>query len=310
MRRDTESGRHIADDLRSSAVENLSEASIRKQLRSEAVQHPATLIPLALAGLSMIHLIGISPFLIGPLWTIMVLIGSLVAGAGSFFWIYSIRHDTAYAKLVQEIMAQQGQESREACQAELQQMREALRIGLTAIDSKAGLKALTDLDYEYEQLQLVLNRQDEPSSMSIAHIPGLAQETYREGLNVLSNGLQLSRAIHTSNKGSLEAEIVQFEQDIGTLSMDYGQQMRVKIREDNVASHQERLEMINQQQYRVDELLYQCDRCEASLSRTRLELASLQAGSSETSVSVVTETLRKTITRAKEVQEELRRLGF
>ena len=282
MRRDTESGSHIADDLRSSAVENLSEASIRKQLRSEAVQHPATLIPLALAGLSMIHLIGISPFLIGPLGTIMVLVGSLVAGAGSFFWIYSIRHDTAYAKLVQEIMAQQGQESREAYQAELQQMREALRIGLTAIDSKAGLKALTDLDYEYEQLQLVLNRQDEPSSMSIAHIPGLAQETYREGLNVLSNGLQLSRAIHTSNKESLEAEIVQFEQDIGTLSMDYGQQMRVKIREENVASHQERLEMINQQQYRVDELLYQCDRCEASLSRTRLELASLQAGSSET----------------------------
>ena len=120
----------------------------------------------------------------------------------------------------------------------------------------------------------------------------------------------MSRAIHTSNKGSLEAEIVQFEQDIGTLSMDYGQQLRVKIREENVASHQERLEMINQQQYRVDELLYQCDRCEASLSRTRIELASLQAGSSETSVSAVTETLQRTIAQAKEVQEELRRLGF
>ena len=77
-----------------------------------------------------------------------------------------------------------------------------------------------------------------------------------------------------------------------------------------MASHRERLEMIDQQQFRVDELLYQCDRCEASLSRTRIELASLQAGSSDSSVSAVTETLRRTITQAKEVQEEMRRLGF
>ena len=40
----------------------LSEESIRKELRSEALQHPATMIPLALAGLSLIHLMGISPF--------------------------------------------------------------------------------------------------------------------------------------------------------------------------------------------------------------------------------------------------------
>ena len=310
MRGDTESGRQSTADLQSSAVENLSEASIRKQLRSGAVQHPATLIPLAVAGLSLIHLIGISPFPIGAFWAIIVLIGSLAAGSGSFFLIYSIRHDAAYAKLVQEIMAQQGHESREASQAEVQQMRENLRTGLTAIGSTSGLKALTDLDYEYEQLQLVLDRQDETTSMSIAHIPGLAEETYREGLNVLENGLHLSRAIHTSNKGSLEAEIVQIEEEIETLKKDDRQARRVKIREETVASHRERLEMIDQQQFRVDELLYQCDRCEASLSRTRIELASLQAGSSDSSVSAVTETLRRTITQAKEVQEEMRRLGF
>ena len=77
-----------------------------------------------------------------------------------------------------------------------------------------------------------------------------------------------------------------------------------------MASHRETLELINQQQYRVDELLHQCGRCEATPTRTRIELASMQAGSSETSVSAVTDTLRRTITQAKEVQEELRRLGF
>ena len=77
-----------------------------------------------------------------------------------------------------------------------------------------------------------------------------------------------------------------------------------------MASHKERLDMIKQQELRVDKLLYQCDRCEASLHRTRIELASLKTESSETSVSAVTETLQRTINQAKEVQEELKRLGF
>ena len=289
---------------------NLSEESIRKGLRSEAVQHPATVIPLALAGLSLIHLLEISPFPIRAMWAFITLAVSLAAAAGSFYWIYSIRHDAAYARLVQEIMARKGLESQEASQAEIEQIRELLLAELTAIDATASLKALNDLDREYEQLQLVLDRQEEEPSLSIAHIPGLARETYREGLYVLTNGLQLSRAIHTSNRAGLEAEIVQIEKEIGVLNKDDRQHMRVKLREETVASHRERLEMADQQQYRLDELLFQCDRCEASLSRTRMEMTSLQAGRSESSVNSVTEALQTTIAQAKEIQEELKRLGF
>ncbi len=63
--------------LQKFSVEDLTEASIRKTLRSEALQHPATLIPLGLAGLSLIQLIGISPFPIGALGAIVLLVGSL-----------------------------------------------------------------------------------------------------------------------------------------------------------------------------------------------------------------------------------------
>ena len=304
----TESERQSTDALR--LLVELSEASIRKQLLSEALQHPATLLPLGLASLSVIFLFGISPFQISALLAIILLIASLIAAAGSFLWIFSMRHDVEYAKTVQGIMTLQGQESREAGQAEIKQMRETLQAGFNSIDFQAGLKALTDLEHEYEQLQLVLNRQNENGSMSVFHIPGLAEETYREGLKVLVNGLQLSRAIHTSNRVKLEEEIVQIGKEIEILRKNEKQESRVKLREEMVASHRERLEMINQQQFRADELLFQCDRCEASLSRTRIELASLQAGSSDISVSAVTESLQRTIDRAKEVQEELKRLGF
>ncbi len=183
LRSNTEAERQSADALRLSA--ELSEASIRKQLLSEALQHPWTLFPLGLAGLAVIILIGISPFQIPVWWTIILLIASLIAAAGLFLLIYFIRHDVEYAKVVQGIVALQGQESRDAGQAEMERMRETLRAGFNRIDSEAGLKALTDLDHEYEQLQLVLSRQSETVSLSVSHIPGLAEETYREGLNVL-----------------------------------------------------------------------------------------------------------------------------
>ncbi len=307
MRDDTSREDRETVDFQTSYVEDLTEVSIRKGLRSGALQHPATLFPLALAVLALADLLifGFSVF-----WAVVVLIAALLGAGGSFFWIYSFRHDAEYAKRVQEIMALQGQESREMKEAELQQLRDTLRTGFSGTNSEPELKALTDLVYEYEQLQLVINRQDETGSMSVAHIPGLAEETYRQGLNVLANELQLSRTIHTSNKARLEEEIVEIEKEIESLRADPKQARRIKIREETVASHTQRLEMIDQQQYRVDELLYQCDRCEASLSRTRIELAALLAGSSGTSVSAVTETLQKTIDQAKEVQEELKRLGF
>ncbi|MCH9015293.1 MAG: hypothetical protein IH877_06355 [Gemmatimonadetes bacterium] len=146
--------------------------------------------------------------------------------------------------------------------------------------------------------------------MSLSHIPALADETYQQGLNVLSVGLQLSQAIHASNKQRLEHDIEDLEKEIQSLKRNGADERRGEIRVENVASHKDRLDLINNQQTKVDEVLYQCDQCEASLARTRIELASLQAGSLGSSVSSVTETLQKTINQAKDIQEELRRLGF
>ena len=95
-----------------------------------------------------------------------------------------------------------------------------------------------------------------------------------------------------------------------SFSGDSTQAARAQIREATIESHRERLELLSQQQLRIDELLFQSNRCEASLARTRLEAASLQSGGTETSVNAVTESLRRTINQAKEVQEELKRLGL
>ena len=57
--------------------------------------------------------------------------------------------------------------------------------------------------------------------------------------------------------------------------------VRLRMKEELLASHRELLEMIAQQQVRVDELFHQSHLCQASLHRTRIELAAIRADTSE-----------------------------
>ena len=310
MRENAESKIQSIDDSRSSLVESLSEPAIRRELRSAAMQHPATIFPFTLCILSIIYLLLLSPVLGGALWAIILLSCSGAVAVGCFFWLYSIRYSQAYARRLQEVMSMQEQEQRGLEQAELRQLREDLQSGFASINSTVGLKATKKLVYEYDQLQRVLRRKKETDPLSVAHIPALTEETYRQGLSVLGDVLELERVVHSSDKQGLEKEIVELERGIESLRGDETQAEQVKIKEATVTSHKERVNMIKEQQLRVDQLVYQSDRCEASLHRTRIELAALTAESSETSVSAVTETLEKTINQAKEVQEELKRLGY
>ena len=61
---------------------------------------------------------------------------------------------------------------------------------------------------------------------------------------------------------------------------------------------------------RVEELLGQTRRCEASLNQARMQLVLLSASESPKGSAAVTETLSRVIEEAKEVQQELQELGF
>ena len=297
------------DKLRSrtSAAEDLSEASIRRELRSEALQHPATLLPfilavLALADLLIFELIGFT--------SIIVLIVALVTAGISFFWIYSIRHDVEYAKKVQEIMDLMEQYGRVAGEGDLKELQDTLQSGFVSLKTSEGLKALSQLVEVYDRLQPVLESKRATDAIAVAQIPNLAEETYKQGLSVLADALGLMTAIHSPQSERLQREIVDYEKELETLRRDSSEAERVKMREGTIASNKEILALIGQQQLRVEQLLYQSEQCEASLRRTRIEIAGLKADSAESSVRDVTTALRQTINQAKEVQEELKRLGY
>ena len=305
MSRSPRSRRRNADDSRLSSVESLSEKVIKRRLRLDAMKHPTTLLALALTILFFIIMLAS-----GTVWAIVLFVVSGAAAAGSFFWRYSIRFNREYARRVDELMDSYDQQESDRGKTEIQQLREDIQIGFSRVNSAEGLKALQELVDEYEQLQPALARGRETDPMAVAHIPGLAEETYRQGLGVLSGCVDLMREIKSPNNEKLRAEVVELEAQIRSLQGDEAQADRLRILEATMASHKGRLDLIDGQQLRVDGLLHQSDSCEASLHRTRIELAALKADNVEASVSTVTDALQRTINQAKEVQEELRKLGY
>ena len=186
---------------------------------------------------------------------------------------------------------------------------EALRSGFLSIESTQGLKACDQLANEYEQLQHALTRRSDSDPLSLSHLPILAGETYRRGLDVLSDALELMRAANTTETESLQSEISEFEREIE--SDEVGEsEMERGIKEDSLGSHRQLLEMLDQLRLRADQLLLQAGRCGAALHHTRIELAAVRTDNSQTRTELVIGALERTIHRAKEVQEELRRIGY
>ncbi len=173
-----------------------------------------------------------------------------------------------------------------------------------------GLMTLLDVVYEYEQLKALLNRQKETEPLSVAYIPSLVDEAYQQAMTVLEGALELMRALRSVDRSRMEAEIAELQKEIELLRGDETQAARVKIKEETIALESERLQMVKRQEIRVEELLHQARRCGAALNSTRIELTALKAESAETGVQAVTDTLRRTISQAKEVQEEMKRMGF
>ncbi len=300
---------HTQETTRSSSIEVLSEETIRNALRSDALQHPATIIPLASFLLSAIYILLYAPIFGGSLIAIALIIFSGLAATGAFFWRYFIRFNEEYLKKTQELLDALDREDGARYRAELRQRRERLQIGFLDANSSEGLKAVQALVHEYEHLQPILISRTLSDPLSFAHIPVLVEETYQLGLGVLGHALELVKTIQSPHNQRLRTEITNLGNEILSLEKDDPPSERVQIKEEIMISHKERLELIGRLELRVDELLHQANRCEATLHKTRIELAELRAESAETSVNEVIQSLQHTIRQAKEVQEEMKKLG-
>ena len=289
---------------------DLSDTAVKTRLRREAIQNPATLLSLALAVLSICYLGLLEPAFGNGLAVMAMGATAVAVGAGTFLWRYVVHRRDRYADMIDWLTDVSMEAKARAEDAELAQLRTNLEEGFPSVGSDLGLKTLKGLDEEFLKLSPVLENHDWTTSMSLAAVPALADETYRRGLSVLADALELMKAVDGPTREELEAEIANLESDIRSFEHDGDQRTKTLILEGTLASHRQRLGMQDQLRLRAGQLLHLASRCEASLNLTRIQVVGIKTGGLESVVDAAVETLQETVRRAKEVQEELQKLGY
>ena len=301
--------KHIPSEsvfTKQTSIGSLSDRTIRRRMRSEALQHQATLLPLAVFILCVIYLLLLSPILGGILWAIVLLVTSGLMATTGFVWRYSFRYKVEYAKHTQKIIELIDQ----AEQEEVKKLCESLHFRFFSVGSTEGLRILNELVTEYELVQTSLRRRCNTDPLFMAHIPILAREAFQRGLSILSDAIELIEAAGSMRKESLKQEVSELQNEIEASKKNKNQIEWLLIKKDRLAFYKQRLTMLDQARLRVDQLLFQAERCEASLHRIRIEVAAIRTGGSETNVDSVIQALEATIYQVKEVQEEIRRINY
>jgi hypothetical protein len=171
-------------------------------------------------------------------------------------------------------------------------------------------KALEELKGEFERVQPILKASSAVAPLSMSLVPSLTLDTYRRGLSVLVDALSLTNAKQTSGVDRLRRELRDLEKEVRWLAGQPAQAERLRMRQEMLDSHRDRLRMLDELQLQRDQLLFQAQRCEASLHRTRIDLTAINTGDTESNVDAVIDALQRTIEQAKAVQAEIRSLGY
>ncbi len=247
------------------------EAAIRRRTASAALQHPTTLLPLAVCLAATGYLLLLSPMFGGGGGAAALAAICGAAAAAS----YLHRYAREYPRNAREMAALLEAERIRLEEAALEQYCNDLRSGFLAAGSAEGIGALEELMSAYGQLRAGLAKPRITDPLSIAAIAVLSEETYRRGLSALGDALELIKA--TGPPG-----------DDRQLEMPG---------------------LGGSRRFSTGQLLQPARRCATSLQAAHIELASVRAGGSKTSVDSVVEALERTLNQVKEVQDELERLG-
>jgi hypothetical protein len=133
-------------------------------------------------------------------------------------------------------------------------------------------------------------------------------DTYITGLSVLNQALGLFEVSEGARRLRLDRELADVTARLDDpANTDERERERDELRK---RTHEEALAELDRARNAARDALLEAERCEDTLHRARVALVSVDAGHSQLSAESVIETLRESIRRAREVQDELRKLQY
>ncbi|CAM2010487.1 hypothetical protein [Acanthopleuribacter pedis] len=231
---------------------------IERAVFLDAVQHPTTLTPAAVAALSVIWMgaFGVSP---NPVKS--ALAGGLLC-IGSWVFHYFVRGEKLAEKYAQKQIAKQQEAERVS--------RAAYEQAFVDIGFSQGLQAGRELERAYRQLLDFLQAQ--AARGTVARFHTLADDCYQEGRRLLDQAVALKRALRAVDANALTREQALWRKQAGGMRPDDAAARTLQTRID---SHQRRLDLYARRQTALQELLTECDVLEAALESAYLEAIDL-----------------------------------
>ncbi len=252
-------------------AEDFTREAVYRAVLKDTLQHPLTLMPAVASTLGGLYM---GLFGAGPNAAAVTFAGALLA-AGAWVVNYFIR----------------GEELAEQRVAKLRKLRDRHRhdqtMSLEVEWSKAGLaegvQQARELREVYHKLETFLSgrleaaggvRGNTASGFNVQRLMVLAEDTYREGVDILRAALATYQALRQIDHEKLNRELEAWQQELESVSAG-GDASRIKSLETRIQSHQRRLELFKQRVASVDQLFAQSEALESALETTYLETVDL-----------------------------------
>jgi len=274
-------------------AEDFSPRAVQRAVLHNTLQHPATILPGALATVAALWSVAIA---LSPA-SLMAMLGFGFVSAAAWVINYVGRGDTLAAQYVQKLRALRAEYERREM--------EELVLACQHSGFDAGAKEAQELTAAYHKLhQFLVEQQPGQGYASSERFRVLAEETYRHGVAILHRALNLFQALQGFDVHALEQErqawISQRQQEGPSESL-----------ERNIEAHTKRLARYRQREEELRALIAQLNELETALETSYLEVVDLvgQATSGGLVESGAAAHLERAVDAARRVEQRLRGFG-
>jgi hypothetical protein len=265
--------------------------AVQQAVLKDTLQHPATILPGALAAVAALWSLAIE---LSPT-SLLAMLGFGFASATAWVINYVGRGDTLAARHIQTLRTLRVEYAHREV--------ETLALHCQHAGFHDGAKEARELTAAYQKLNSVLLKpQRGGESANNERFRVLAEDTYRHGVLILRQALSLFQALHRIEVATLEQERqawIKQQQHAPSASL-----------ERNIEAHGTRLERYRKRAEELHELMAQVNELETALETAYLEIVDL-AGRSTSPIlfdSGAAARLQTAVAAARRVEQRLRRL--
>ncbi len=285
--------------------EDFSKRAVMQAVFSEAIQHPTTLFPAAIALLSGLYM-GLVSF---DETSLAVTLVSGLLSLASWIYHYFVRGETVAEKYIKEL--------KEKRKDYKKQQVEDIEAKCQAAGFTEGQQAAKELLEAYTRLyQFLKEKFQQIKSMTAQRFMILAEEAYDQGVQFLNKALVLYRALEQIDEKKLIKELRAWEEEVKNLEKyknkdEEQKDMVIQVLQEKINSHRKRLELFSGRGETLKQLLDQCEVLEATLDSAYLEVVDLIDSDRLMSVKPdnVASNLERAVAAARKAEDRLRNLG-